>query len=218
MYKKTLRVLAVGGICCASLNQAKVEDAPKAVSQVAKKTDINAADMLMVNMQDAMLQCAQGKEAQKIVEAEEKKYAEMAQKEQQRMVSLKNDLETKASMVTADERRKMEKELNELQRGFQGKMKDWQEELQYCMHKETDAMVKEIEQAARTLAENANKAIVVDAPTGRVLYLRDDKNSTSDLVTLLDNQYSIKLAQKDQGKQSTVMASAKDSSKKAVSA
>lgn len=217
MYKKTLGVLVLGGVVLVGLTQAKVDEAPKVTPEATKKKKLDYADILFVNMQDAMLQCAQGKEAQKVVEAEEKKYAEMAQKEQQRMVQLKNELDTKATMVTADERRRMEKELNELQRGFQSKMKDWQEELQYCMHKETDLMVKEIEQAAHTLAQNADKAAVIDAPTGRVLYLKDDKNSTPDLVTLLDQQYTIKLVERDKDKQSTVLAS-KESSKRTVSA
>ncbi len=217
MYKKILCALVVGSIGLVGLTQTKIDEAPKATPQATKKTELDYVDIIFVNMQDAMLQCAQGKDAQKVVEAEEKKYAEMAQKEQQRMMQLKNELDTKATMVTADERRRMEKELNELQRGFQGKMKDWQEELQYCMHKETDLMVKEIEEAARTLAQNLDKAAVIDAPTGRVLYLRDDQNSTPGLVTLLDQQYTIKLTQKDNHTQSTVLAS-KESNKKVISA
>jgi uncharacterized membrane protein YkoI len=78
-------------------------------------------------------------------------------------------------------------------------------------------MVKDIEQAAKVLAENANKAVVVDAPTGRILYLRDDRNSTNDLVALLDNQYTMKLAQKDHGKQNAVVAS-KEAKSKAITA
>ncbi len=216
MYKKRFCALVVGSIGLVGLTQTKIDEAPKAApAQTTKKTELNYADIIFVNMQDAMLQCAQGKEAQKIVESEERKYAEMAQKEQQHMVQLKNELDTKATIVNTDERRRMEKELNELQRGFQGKMKDWQEELQYCMHKETDIMVKEIEQAACTLAQNTDKAAVIDAPTGRVLYLRDDQNRTTDLVTLLNQEHTIKLAQKDADKQSTVLAS-KENLKKAV--
>ena len=218
MYKKTLCALVVGSIGLVGLTQTKIDEAPKTTAQATKMTKLDYTDIIFVNMQDAMLQCAQGKEAQKIVESEERKYAEMAQKEQQRGVQLKNELDTKATIVTADERRRMEKELKELERGFQGKMKDWQEELQYCMHKETDLMVKEIEQAARTLAQNLDMAAVIDAPTGRVLYLKDDKNSTPDLVTLLDQQYTIKLTQKDKDTQSTVLASKEESNKKAVSA
>lgn len=218
MYKKTLCALVVGSIGLVGLTQTKIDEAPKTTVQATKSTKLDYTDIIFVNMQDAMLQCAQGKEAQKIVESEERKYAEMAQKEQQRGAQLKNELDTKATMVTADERRRMEKELKELERGFQGKMKDWQEELQYCMHKETDLMVKEIEQAARTLAQNLDMAAVIDAPTGRVLYLKDDKNSTFDLVTLLDQQYTIKLTQKDKDTQSTVLASKEESNKKAVSA
>lgn len=187
-------------------------------AEQTKKTALDYVDILFVNMQDAMLECAQGRDAQQVVESEEKKYMELAQKEQQRIAQLNNEINTKATMVTVDERRRMEKELNDLQRDFQNKMQDWKYEVQYVMQRETDAMIKEIEQAACTLAQNANKAAVIDAPTGRILYLRDDKNSTPDLVTLLNQQYTIKVAQKDKEKQSTVLASSKDAHKKSIHA
>jgi Skp family chaperone for outer membrane proteins len=132
-------------------------------------------------------------------------------------MQLKNELETQGSMLSADARRKVEKEFADLQRDYQNKVQDWRSELQYTMQRETDAMVKDIEQAAKVLAENANKAVVVDAPTGRILYLREDRSSTNDLVALLDNQYTMKLAQKDHGKQSAVVAS-KEAKSKAITA
>lgn len=172
----------------------------------AKKTELDPSNVLYVDMQQAMLQSKQGAEAQKIVEAEEKKYAELAQKEQQKMMKLKADTDAKASMMTADARRKKEKELADMQRDFQNNMQDWKYELQYTMQRETDAMVKDIEQAAISLAKNNDKAAVIDATTGRALYLRDDVNSTNQLVNVLDEQYTLKLAQQKNDKKAAITA------------
>jgi Skp family chaperone for outer membrane proteins len=216
MYKKVLPLLALGSVGLFIFTETDKTIAVEPIS--VKTTEFNYySDTLFVNMQDAMLASLQGKQAQKVVETEEMKYAELAQKDQQRLMQLKNELETQGSMLSADARRKVEKEFADLQRDYQNKVQDWRSELQYTMQRETDAMVKDIEQAAKVLAENANKAVVVDAPTGRILYLREDRSSTNDLVALLDNQYTMKLAQKDHGKQSAVVAS-KETKSKAITA
>lgn len=216
MYKRTLPLFVLGSVglfICTETDKTVSVD-----PTTLKTTEFNYySDTIFVNMQDAMLSSLQGKQAQKVVETEEMKYAEIAQKEQQKMMGIKNELETQGTMLSADARRKLEKEFADLQRDYQNKVQDWRGDLQYTMQRETDAMVKDIEKAAKVLAENANKAVVIDAPTGRILYLRDDRNSTNDLVALLDNQYTMKLAQKDNGKQNTVLAS-KDAKSKAITA
>lgn len=216
MYKKTLSLLALGGIGLFVFTETEKS---AVTPQPVKTTEFNYySDMIFVNMQDAMLNSLQGKQAQDVVGKEELKYAELAQREQQKIMQVKNELDTQGTMLSADARRKIEKEFTDLQRDYQNKVQDWKYELQYTMQRETDAMVRDIEQAAKVLAENANKAVVVDAPTGRILYLRDDRNSTNDLVALLDNQYTMKLAQHDRDKQSAVVASSKDKSKAVTAA
>lgn len=192
MHKKIVPVMVFGSLVWFVISETdRAVTTPVAVTQ--KEFNYHT-DTLYVNMQDVMVNCLQGKQAQKVVEAEEIKYTELAQKEQQRIVALDNDIKTKGSLLNVDERRKMENEFVTLQRDFQNKMQDWKNELQYTMQRETDAMIKEIEQASKILAQNSDKAVVVDAPTGRVLYLRDDRNSTNDMIALLDNQYSMKFA------------------------
>ncbi len=190
---------SVGIAIAAPANKLEGNSNVKSESQ-AKDARLDPSEVLYVDMQQAMLHSKQGADAQKMVEKEEKKYGELAQKEQQRMMQLKTDIETKSSMMTADARRKKEKELADMQRDFQNKMQDWKYELQYTMQRETDAMVKDIEQAAITLAKETGKAAVIDVQTGRALYLRNDKNSTNMLVAELDKQYTIKLAQKEKAK------------------
>lgn len=192
MHKKIVPVMILGGLTWLVVSE--TDKAVTSATPVTQKEFNYHTDTLYVNMQDVMLNCLQGKQAQKVVEAEELKYSELAQKEQQRMMTIKNDIDTKGSLLNMDERRKLENEFATLQRDFQNKVQDWRNELQYTMQRETDAMIKDIEQASKILAENADKSVVVDAPTGRVLYLREDRNSTHDMVALLDNQYTMKLA------------------------
>lgn len=212
MYKKMLPLLAFGGVglfICTETDKTVALD-PASL----KTTEFNYySDTLYVNMEDAMKNSLHGKQAQKIVDAEKLKYAELAQKEQQKLMQLKNELETQGTMLSMDARRKVEREFADLQRDYQNKVQDWEYELQYTMQRETEAIIKDIELAAKVLAENANKDCVKDVPTGRILYLRDNRNSTNDLVALLDNQYTMKFAKKDNEKQSTVVASKETKSK-----
>lgn len=197
MKKKLLFTCVLLSTVGLSMADVPAKAEPAAKKAPASNATLDPSEVLYIDMQQAMLQSKQGVDAQKMVEAEEKKYGELAQKEQQRMMQMKSDLDAKASMMSADARRKKEKELSDMQRDFQNKMQDWKYELQYTMQRETDAMVKEIEQAAVTLAKNTGKAAVIDAQTGRALYLRDDKNSTGLLISELDKAYTIKLAQKE---------------------
>lgn len=192
MRKKILPVVVLSSLTWFVISE--IDRAVTAPVCVTQKELNYHTDTLYVNMQEVMGNCLQGKQAQKLVETEEIKYTELAQKEQQRMMSLDNDIRTKGSLLNADERRKMETEFATLERDFKNKMQDWRNELQYTMQSETDKMIKEIEQAAKILAENNDKAVVKDVPTGRVLYLRDDRNSTNDMIALLDNQYTMKFA------------------------
>ena len=150
------------------------------------------SEILYVDMQQAMLQSKQGAEAQKIVEAEEKKYAEMAQKAQQEMIKVKTDLDQKASMMSPDARRTQEKKLGDMQRDFQNNMQDWKYEIEFTMQRETNVMIKDIEVAAKDLAVKTGKKAVIDAQTGRALYLHDDMNSTNELILVMNGQYDAK--------------------------
>lgn len=200
MFKRRILPAAC---CCIVLCIVSDMDKSVAVQPVVAKKEHNS-DTLYVNMQQAMMESKQGQVAQATVEAKEKEFAQLAQQDQQRMVTLKTDLETKGSMLNADERRKLENEFNSLQRDYQGKMQGWRDDLQYIMQRETDVMIEQIQQAAKILADNAKKDLVVDVPTGRVLFIREDRDSTSDLVTILDNQYM----QKNKAKQAITVAPA----------
>lgn len=163
----------------------------------AKTEPVKAeSDVLYVDMQQAMLQSKQGAEAQKLVEAEEKKYADMAQKAQQDMIKVKTDLDQKASMMSPEARRTQEKKLGDMQRDFQNNVNDWKYELQFTMQRETDAMIKDIEVAAKELATKTGKKAVIDAQTGRALFLHDDLNSTNQLIGVMDAQHEAKKKQK----------------------
>jgi Skp family chaperone for outer membrane proteins len=186
----------------ATAAQPVTKDAPapaNAVSQAAAPAEAGVKTdslVLYIDMQQAMLQSKQGAEAQRLVEAEEKKYAELAQKAQQDMIKVKTDLDQKGSALAPEARRTQEKKLNDMQRDFQNNVKDWQGELQFTMQRETDAMIKEIEIAAKELAIQTGKKAVIDAQTGRALYLQDGFNSTNDLIAVMNKQFDAKYKQK----------------------
>lgn len=150
------------------------------------------SEVLYIDMQQAMLQSKQGADAQKVVEAEEQKYAQMAQKAQQDMIKVKTELDQKASTMKPELLRTQEKKLGDMQRNYQNDMQDWRNELQFAMQRETDAMIKEIEAAAKDLATKAGKKAVIDSQTGRVLYLHDDLNSTNELISVMNSQHDAK--------------------------
>lgn len=199
MYMSKRILLACAVLCGAS--QLQADAAKSQASSASSESAVNKlseSQVLYVDMQQAMLQSKQGAEAQKLVEAEEKKYAEMAQKAQQEMIKVKTDLDQKASMMSPDARRTQEKKLGDMQRDFQNDMNDWKYELQFTMQRETDAMIKDIEIAAKELAKKADKKAVIDAQTGRALYLADEINSTNQLISVMDEQFTAK--QKDKTK------------------
>ena len=186
--------------------EAKAQAAPATQAPAAQPAAVKVeSDVIYVDMQQAMLQSKQGAEAQKVVEAEEKKYAEMAQaaqqemvKTQQEMMKIKSEMEQKASMMSPEAQRAQEKKfraqekkLNDLQRDYQNNMGDWQNELRFIMQRETDAIIKDIEAAAKELGEKTGKK-VIDIQTGRPLYLHENLNSTNQLMSVMDEQFTAK--------------------------
>jgi Skp family chaperone for outer membrane proteins len=180
-------------------------------SQVAaQEVSVNRAkgdrEELFVNMQEVMLQSKQGLEAQRKVEAEEKKYTELAQKDQQNIVEaqkdfikIKSEMEQKAPMLTPEAQRIEEKKLRSqeakvdgLRRAYDANMNEWRMDIQSVMQRETDLIINDIKDGARVLAEKTGKKKVTDIATGQTLYLHDDWNSTNDLLATVNANYDAK--------------------------
>lgn len=148
--------------------------------------------VLFVDMQTAMQTSKQGAEAQKTVEAEEKKYGEAAQKAQQQMVQAKTELDQKASVMTPEARHKKERELNDMQRDFKNNVEDWKYEIQMTMQRETEAILKDIETAAKELGHKTGAHAIVDVQTGRALYVDPVVNGTDSLVAIMNGNFDAK--------------------------
>lgn len=188
MYKGKKAILMFGFVIVTVVTVTELNKVDSETQITEKSHAIDDSDIIFINMQDAMIASAQGKRAQKVVETQEIKYAELAQKEQQHMMQVKGDLESQAPMLSPEARRKMEKDLADLERDYRIKLEDWKYDLQGLMQKETTTMMENIASAAEQLAQNNDKAVVIDIQTGRVVYIREDKDKTADLVTILDNR------------------------------
>lgn len=184
MSKKMIFACAfLCGAACMQAEEAKVQTAPCVKAE---------SDTLYVNLQEAMLRSKQGDEAQKIVGAEQQRYTEQVQKAQQDMIKLKTDLDQKASMMSPEALRMQEKRIADMQRDLQILAKDAEYEIQLVMQRETDMIIKDIEESARELAEKTKKNKIIDAQSGRAIYLHPDYDDTHQLINVMNNKFDAK--------------------------
>ncbi len=153
-------------------------------------------EVLYVNMQDSMVKSKAGQQAQKVFEKKQEEYTQWAQDAQQNLVKKKQEIDAQAGMLSADAKRKKEKEFERWQRDAQDKDQEWKYEMQTVMQQESEKMDKILIDAAPKVTKKVGKELpIVDATTGRVLYLPKEYDNTDMLVSVLDEEYTIKLAE-----------------------
>lgn len=193
---KKLTLVAL--ICLSNLTA----DAPKADS---KKNDLSMTDLLkdnktnlkvgFINSFEAMRGSKDGEVVSKELEAKRDQLTKELQKEGQLFEQLRTEYQAKGAAMSEAARSKEEEKLLKLKRSIENKSKECEEELQLSMQRATEKLAKDLEQAVIVVAQKEKMDAMIDAMTGRVLYVAPHVNYTSLTVTQMNKASDIKVAQ-----------------------
>lgn len=184
-----------------SENSSKVQAPPLPIPQISKQGE-TGLKFGFINSFEAMRNCAEG---QRIAQGIETKRAEMTkelEEDQNAIMKLANDYQTKASVLSEAARQDMEKQIRRMRTDYETKVKESQYELETMISKDTEVLAHAVEQACKPLAIANNLDVIIDEATGRTFYVRDDARHTETLVVHMDKTH------KSGEKQDTMLAQA----------
>lgn len=155
----------------------------------------------------AMRECVEGREAMKQIEAKKEDLTRGLQDDQRKFEKEVKEFEAKQATLSEETRKKEEKRLIKRQGDLQARMQECEEELKALAQRLMERLAKCIEEAAETIAKQANLDAIVDINTGRVIYSAEKVTYTNQLMSHLDKAPS---------KTNTAVASTDKTTKKTV--
>lgn len=183
------------------------------VSDIAGKTDLK---ITFVESFDTMRKCELGGECGKKLQETRSQLAKSIQEDEQRIAKLEAEFQAKASTLSAMAREKDEKQLRKLKADYTTKLQESEYEMKLAMQASTEELARDMEAAVQRIAKKNNFDAVVDTVTGRVLYVKDELNITSEVIKEMNTDYQVKLAKAKNPEVTTKLAANTKAPVKAV--
>ena len=138
----------------------------------------------VVDMQRALNECDAGKKAKDQVKAKLERSQESLKRERDDLDRRKADSEKKALVLKEDERRNLERELENRGLEFKRKYEDFQRDLKRTDAELTSGIVEELYGIVRDLGERNRYTMVLEASSGQLLYADKSIDVTDEVVRL----------------------------------
>jgi outer membrane OmpH-like protein len=137
------------------------------------------------------------------------------QRKQEEYRKLEQDYSVKRSTLSKSAREAEESKMVALNNETKALVETSKMKVGRAVQEKTEEMVVAVEQAAAAVAKAQGIDVIIDTTTGRTLYASDKAMVTADLVSEMNKQFEIQLAQNKAPKNTTVASSQKKSSTKA---
>lgn len=181
----TAGLMAEGAKATASTTTPATATAPASKAQPTKELHVNGND-LMTGTKKAK------EENNKLVEKQKKLTADV-QKIANELKGKMDELETKKSTLSQSALEKLQNEILALRGKYESTVQTAENQLKLEVQRATEVLSAEAEAAGRQLAEAANVDVIVDAISGRPIYLSEKvKNNTQELMKIMDKNYDTK--------------------------
>lgn len=159
--------------------------------------DANVSKVLYVDAQGAMQLSTPGIALRQEAEQKQASMIEQLQSAVKGYEQAKIAYSNKASTLGVAARDNEEKKLIKMERELKLKEQELKEEFQVTFGRKTDALTKDLMVAAQKLGEQAGVDAVIDIKSGTVLWVRESKNYTTQLVQVINNQASATVVAKN---------------------
>jgi outer membrane protein len=138
----------------------------------------------VVDMQRALNECDAGKKAKDQVKAKFERSQESLKRERDDLDRRKGDYEKKALVLKEDERRNLERELENRGLEFKRKYEDFQRDLKRTDAELTSGIVEELYEIVRQIGERGHYTVVLEASSGQLLYADKSVDVTDEVVRM----------------------------------
>jgi len=157
-----------------------------AVAATLALAAVARADMriAVVDMQRALNECDAGKKAKDQVKAKFEKSQDQLRKQREDIDRMKEDYDRKALVLKDEERRNLEKDLENRSLDFKRRYEDFQRDLKRTDAELTSGIVEELYEIVRDYGAKNGYALVLEASSGALLYNDKASDITEEIVKL----------------------------------
>src|ERR1051326_6349334 len=138
----------------------------------------------VVDMQRALNECDAGKKAKDQVKAKFEKSQDQLRKQREDIDHMKEDYDRKALVLKDEERRNLEKDLENRSLDFKRRYEDFQRDLKRTDAELTSSIVEELYAIVRDYGAKNGYALVLEASSGALLYNDKAADITDEIVKL----------------------------------
>ena len=138
----------------------------------------------VVDMQRALNECEAGKRAKEQVKAKFEKSQDQLRKQREDIDRMKEDYDRKALVLKEEERRNLEKDLENRTLEFKRKYEDFQRDLKRTDAELTSSIVEDLYALVRQYSEKQGYSLVLEASSGALLYNDKAADITDEIVKL----------------------------------
>jgi len=138
----------------------------------------------VVDMQRALNECEAGKKARDQVKAKFEKAQDQLKRQREDLDRLREDYDKKAVVLKEEERRNLEKDLENRSLEFKRKYEDFQRDLKRTDSELTAGIVDELYGLVRDYGEKHGYSLVLEASNGALLYNDKATDITDEIIKL----------------------------------
>lgn len=157
-------------------------------STIPHKAITSEMNLAIINSQELVMLSTMGQEIRtKATSMEEKFHTELSKDEYELKKTI-DDYKEKAPLMSQAARVSEENKIKELEDRYKNKARRMQEELNAFLQEEMTKLSLIIESEIPSFAEKSRFDVIFDAATGRIVYCKEELNTTSDLVAIVNNK------------------------------
>ncbi len=160
-------------------------------------TDLN---IRYIDTMQAMSTSKEGLQIQKELDTKRMVWAKGLEAQAQKLQKEFKEFQDKASMMSEASREKEEQRLLDAKRQYETATKSREEDFKIAMQKSMAKLGESVRKAAERTAIAQGVDVVVDFPSGNVIYVSDKAKCTNDIVVAMNSDY---------GKKTTLASNAK---------
>jgi outer membrane protein len=156
-----------------------------AVSAGVAHAEVSVA---VVDMQRALNECKAGKKAKDQVRQKFEKAQQDLESQRKELDRLRSDYEKKFLVIKEDERRSLEKNLENRGTDLKRKYEDFQRDLKRTDAELTSGIVQELYKVVNDYAKQHNLTLVLEASSGALVYMNSAIDITDEIIKLHDKR------------------------------
>jgi Skp family chaperone for outer membrane proteins len=162
-------------------------------TSASKVSATQSCQICVVDANQIMSQTKEAKEQNDKLTKRQKQLTADVQKIAQELKSKMDELETKKSTLSQKALENLQNEILALRGKYESTVQTSENTLKLDVQRATEALSAEAEKAGKQLAQAGNFDVVLDAASGRPIYISEKvKNNTQELVKIMDKNYETK--------------------------